>query len=94
MTDAGRFELPEELEEFRSLVRRIAEDKIAPRAAEVDRSDEWPKDIYKVLVANDLMATGYPPEDGGSGGGASGHDVDAAAAVCRDHGAGAGGVVG
>src|SRR5439155_19705015 len=59
-----------EVEEFRSLVRRIAEDKIAPRAAEIDRSDEWPEDIYKILVTNDLMGTGYPEEDGGSGGGA------------------------
>jgi alkylation response protein AidB-like acyl-CoA dehydrogenase len=70
MTGDGRFELPAELEEFRSLVRRVAEDKIAPRAAEIDRADEWPEDIYKLLVANDLMGTGYPTEDGGSGGGA------------------------
>jgi alkylation response protein AidB-like acyl-CoA dehydrogenase len=65
-----RFELPEELEEFRSLVREIAEDKIAPRAAEIDESDEWPQDVYRVLVENDLMGVGYPEEDGGSGGGA------------------------
>jgi alkylation response protein AidB-like acyl-CoA dehydrogenase len=65
-----RFELPEELEEFRSLVREIAEDKIAPRAAEIDESDEWPEDVYRVLVENDLMGVGYPEEDGGSGGGA------------------------
>jgi alkylation response protein AidB-like acyl-CoA dehydrogenase len=63
------FELPDELEEFRSLVRRIAEDKIAPRAAEIDETDEWPEDVYRVLVDNDLMAVGYPEEDGGSGGG-------------------------
>jgi len=65
----GRFELPEELEEFRALVRRIAEEKIAPRAAEVDETDEWPEDVYKVLVDADLMAVGYPEELGGSGGG-------------------------
>ena len=34
--DDRRYELPEELEEFRTLVRRIAEEKIAPRAAEID----------------------------------------------------------
>jgi alkylation response protein AidB-like acyl-CoA dehydrogenase len=65
-----RFQLPAELEEFRSVVRRIAEDKIAPRAAEIDETDEWPEDVYKVLVDNDLMGAGYPEEDGGSGGGA------------------------
>jgi alkylation response protein AidB-like acyl-CoA dehydrogenase len=69
MSDA-RYELPDELEEFRSLVRQIAEDRIAPRAAEIDETDEWPEDIYKVLVDNDLMGVGYPEEHGGSGGGA------------------------
>jgi alkylation response protein AidB-like acyl-CoA dehydrogenase len=65
-----RYELPEELEEFRTLVRRIAEERIAPRADEIDETDEWPEDIYRVLVENDLMSVGYPEADGGSGGGA------------------------
>src|SRR5262245_58267978 len=69
MADLERFELPEELEEFRALVRQIAEDRIAPRAAEIDETDEWPEDVYKVLVDNDLMGVGYPEEHGGSGGG-------------------------
>ncbi len=67
--DETRFELPEELEEFRALVRHIAEERIAPRAAEIDETDEWPEDIFEVLVENDLMAVGYPEEYGGSGGG-------------------------
>jgi alkylation response protein AidB-like acyl-CoA dehydrogenase len=69
MGDLERFELPPELEEFRKLVRQIAEERIAPRAAEIDESDEWPEDAYKVLVDNDLMGVGYPEEHGGSGGG-------------------------
>jgi alkylation response protein AidB-like acyl-CoA dehydrogenase len=69
MPEAARFALPEELEEFRRLVREIAEDKVAPRAAEIDRTDEWPEDLYRVLVENELMAVGYPEEYGGSGGG-------------------------
>jgi alkylation response protein AidB-like acyl-CoA dehydrogenase len=67
--DDERFELPEELEEFRALVREIAEDKIAPRAAEIDRTDEWPEDLYEVLVQNELTGVGYPESLGGSGGG-------------------------
>ncbi len=63
------YALPEELEEFRGLVRRIADEKIAPRAAEIDETDEWPEDVYEVLVENELMAVGYPEEHGGSGGG-------------------------
>ena len=69
MTDAGRFALPDELEEFRALVRAIADERIAPRAAEIDETDEWPEDVYKLLVDNDLMGVGYPEEFGGSGGG-------------------------
>jgi alkylation response protein AidB-like acyl-CoA dehydrogenase len=64
-----RYDLPEELEEFRTLVRAIAEDKIAPRAAEIDRTDEWPDDLYDVLVQNELTGVGYPEEYDGSGGG-------------------------
>lgn len=69
MGELERFELPEELEEFRRLVRTIAEQRIEPRAAEIDETDEWPEDVYKVLVENDLMGVGYPEEHGGSGGG-------------------------
>jgi alkylation response protein AidB-like acyl-CoA dehydrogenase len=69
MSDLERFELPEELEAFRRLVRQIAEEKIAPRAEEIDRTDEWPDDLYRVLAENELTGVGYPEEYGGSGGG-------------------------
>src|SRR5438552_3501534 len=65
-----RFDLPPEMQELRSLVREIAEGKIESRAAEIDETDEWPEDIYRVLVDHDLMGIGYPEQDGGSGGGA------------------------
>ncbi len=68
--DDRRYELPGELEEFRTIVRRIAEERIGPRAAEIDETDEWPQDVYRTLVDNDLMGVGYPEADGGSGGGA------------------------
>ena len=70
MSSADRlYELPGELEEFRSVIRALFAEKVAPRAAEIDVQDEWPEDIYRVLVDNDLMGVGYPEEDGGSGGG-------------------------
>jgi alkylation response protein AidB-like acyl-CoA dehydrogenase len=69
MGDLERFELPEELEDFRRLVRRIADERIEPLAAEIDETDEWPEDVYKILVENDLMGVGYPEDHGGSGGG-------------------------
>jgi alkylation response protein AidB-like acyl-CoA dehydrogenase len=64
------FGLPEELEEFRALVREIVEERIGlSRAAEIDETDEFPWDVHKIFVENELMAVGYPEEFGGSGGG-------------------------
>jgi hypothetical protein len=38
-----RFELPEELREFRAIVREIVEERIGlARAAEIDETDEFP----------------------------------------------------
>jgi alkylation response protein AidB-like acyl-CoA dehydrogenase len=69
MTDKA-FELPEELEEFRRLVREIVEEKIGlARAAEIDEADEFPWDVHKTFVENELMGVGYPEEFGGAGGG-------------------------
>jgi alkylation response protein AidB-like acyl-CoA dehydrogenase len=62
------FTLSEEQELFRRSVRALAEDKIAPRAAEIDASDEYPADMHELLVRNELMAVGYPEEAGGYGG--------------------------
>jgi alkylation response protein AidB-like acyl-CoA dehydrogenase len=61
------FSLPEELETFRKAVRAVCEDRIAPRAAEIDERDEFPHDVHRVLVDNELMAVGYPEEHGGAG---------------------------
>ncbi|MCA1832325.1 MAG: acyl-CoA dehydrogenase family protein [Actinomycetota bacterium] len=62
------FAFTEEQELFRQEVRRLGEEKIAPRAAEIDEADEYPFDMHELLVKNDLMAIGYPEEVGGSGG--------------------------
>ncbi len=63
------FALPEELETFRKSVRELSEEKIAPRAAEIDEQDEFPWDVHELFVENELMAVGYPEEFGGAGGG-------------------------
>ncbi len=65
MTDA--FALPEELETFRKAVRAICEERVAPRAAEIDQADEFPHDVHRLFVEHELMAVGYPEEHGGAG---------------------------
>jgi alkylation response protein AidB-like acyl-CoA dehydrogenase len=62
------YQLTEEQELFRRSVRELAEEKIAPRAADIDERDEYPADMHELLVRNDLMSIGYPEEYGGSGG--------------------------
>lgn len=68
--DGVAFDLPEELREFRKIVRQIVEERIGlSRAAEIDEADEFPHDVHKLFVDNQLMAVGYPEESGGGGGG-------------------------
>ncbi|HWC32364.1 MAG TPA: acyl-CoA dehydrogenase family protein [Actinomycetota bacterium] len=63
------FTLPEELETFRKAVRAVCEDRLAPRAPEIDAEDEFPHDVHRLFVENELMAVGYPEQHGGAGGG-------------------------
>jgi len=61
------YEIPEEYQEIRETVRRIAEEKIAPRSAEIDERAEYPWDIRKELADHDILALPFPEEYGGTG---------------------------
>src|ERR1700728_4578335 len=61
------FELSEEHQALREAVRALADDKITPRAAEVDRTAEFPWDVYDALVKSDLQAIHIPEAYGGAG---------------------------
>ena len=63
------FSLSEEQELFARSVREFAEERVGPRAAQVDDSDEFPWDLHKALVEQGLLGVGLPEELGGSGGG-------------------------
>jgi alkylation response protein AidB-like acyl-CoA dehydrogenase len=56
-----------EQREIRDLVRTIARERIAPRAAEIDRSGEFPWDIVEVFRENDLFGIMYDEAYGGIG---------------------------
>ncbi|HVE91007.1 MAG TPA: acyl-CoA dehydrogenase family protein [Actinomycetota bacterium] len=62
-----QFALNEDQELFRKTIRDIADAKIAPRAAEIDETGEFPWDVFEVLKANDLLGLHVPEEFGGSG---------------------------
>ena len=70
MSDGLGFAFTDEQKAFRDSIRQLAEDKIAPRAAEIDEADEYPWDIDELLVKNGFSGVSYPEEFGGAGGGA------------------------
>ncbi len=66
--DFQQFVLSDEHEALRSAVRSLATDKIAPRAAQIDESGEFPWDVYEALRSADFHAIHIPEEYGGQGG--------------------------
>ncbi|MEN9543201.1 MAG: hypothetical protein RLZZ598_34 [Pseudomonadota bacterium] len=66
--DFDLFILPEEHEMLRAAVRALAEEKIAPRAAEIDEVGEFPWDVYEALRAAGFHALHIPERFGGQGG--------------------------
>jgi len=60
------FGLGPELEEVRHQVRRFCTQAIAPRAAEIDRSNEFPRDLWPELGAQGLLGITVPELYGGA----------------------------
>src|SRR5947199_5406407 len=63
------FDLPDELAELQSTVRRLAQDKVKPRAREIDDTGEYPQDLFDVFRDAGLLGLCIPEEHGGSGAG-------------------------
>ena len=63
----GVYEVPEELRDFRDLVRRLAQERIAPRAAEIDERGEYPWDVRELLASHDVLGLPFSTEHGGTG---------------------------
>ena len=69
------FNLGEDIDVLRETVRRFAQDEIAPRAAEIDTSNEFPIDLWEKMGALGLHAITVPEADGGSNMGYLAHCV-------------------
>src|SRR5690349_2123163 len=65
LTDA--YDLPQEFKDFRDTIRQIARERVAPRAAEIDATGEYPWDIRKLSGEQDLMGLPFSEEHGGTG---------------------------
>jgi alkylation response protein AidB-like acyl-CoA dehydrogenase len=53
-------------DELRAVVRELAEERIAPRAAEIDERGEFPWDLKELLAKQDLLGTAFAEEHGGT----------------------------
>jgi alkylation response protein AidB-like acyl-CoA dehydrogenase len=62
--------LTDEQREIRDLVRTLARERVAPRAAEIDKKGEFPWDLVELFREHELFGLPYDEEYGGTGTGA------------------------
>ena len=67
MVELRPYRLSAEQVELRDAIRKVARERIAPRAAEVDRTAEFPWDNKELLASQDILALPFPVEYGGLG---------------------------
>ncbi len=61
------FQLTEEQRAIQEMVHDFAEKEIAPRAAEIDKCDEFPEDLFRRMGEQGLMGLPFPEQYGGGG---------------------------
>jgi alkylation response protein AidB-like acyl-CoA dehydrogenase len=59
--------LTEEQREIRDLVRTLARERVAPRAAEIDKTSEFPWDLVELFREHEIFGILYDEEYGGLG---------------------------
>lgn len=74
-TNTLSFGHDEDIEALRDMVRRFAQDRIAPVAADIDRSNEFPAHLWGELGALGLLGITADPDFGGSGMGYLAHVI-------------------
>ena len=74
-TNTLSFGHDEDIEALRDLVRRFAQDRIAPIAGDIDRQNEFPAHLWRELGALGLLGITADPDFGGSGMGYLAHVI-------------------
>ncbi len=69
------FQLGEDIDALRDAVRDFAQAEIAPRAAEIDRSDRFPMDLWRQMGHLGVLGITVPEADGGAGMGYLAHMI-------------------
>src|SRR5215218_6930871 len=66
-TMTGVYEVPQEHRDYLDGIRQVVEGVVAPRAADIDRTGEYPWDVRKALGEADILALPFEEEYGGTG---------------------------
>ncbi|RNF34094.1 isovaleryl-CoA dehydrogenase [Paracoccus methylarcula] len=74
-TQGMQFDLGEDVNALREMVHRWAQDRVRPLAAEVDRKNEFPNELWTEMGELGLLGITVPEELGGSGMGYLAHVV-------------------
>lgn len=61
------WDLGDDQRSIRDLIRRVAAERVAPRAAEIDATGDYPQDMFDLLKELGLFTLPFPAEYGGSG---------------------------
>jgi alkylation response protein AidB-like acyl-CoA dehydrogenase len=61
------YRLTDEQSMLRDAVRVLADEQIAPRAAEIDKTAEFPQDVRTLLATHDILALPFEEQHGGIG---------------------------
>src|SRR3954463_1527923 len=61
------YDIPQELKDFRDTIRQIVRERIAPRAAEIDATGEYPWDVRRLFAEQDILGLPFREEYGGTG---------------------------
>ena len=78
-----KFDLGEDIDMLRDSVHAFAQDEIAPRAAEIDRDNLFPMDLWKKMGDLGILGITVPEEYGGTGLGYLAHVVAMDARHCH-----------
>ena len=63
----GVYEVPQEHRDFLAGIREIVKGRVEPRAADIDRENEYPWDIRELFAEHDVLALPFEEEYGGTG---------------------------
>jgi alkylation response protein AidB-like acyl-CoA dehydrogenase len=65
--DVPVYGLTDEQLAFRDVIRQIVRERVAPRAAQIDASSEFPEDVRRLFADHDLFGLPFEEAHGGTG---------------------------